>query len=234
MNCAKVISACQGGPRREREEELVADGEGNRSNAEAQPCYQEPLEKSREKLTTYRQDPKSQRVRQWEEERAKSVFIHGLQEREERTHTERQQEERKEIEKIITEIGEEMDEIVNFQRIGGYSKGRNRPIKLILRTETVRNRILQEKPRLKYSEEYKRVFLDRDRTQSERQQLRERTKKRKELGKETRMEPAEVSQSRTEQQGQAHTQLFSEPYNLSHHPNTHYNPYPQPPPNTEL
>nr|XP_053648553.1 uncharacterized protein LOC128699819 [Cherax quadricarinatus] len=34
------------------------------------------------------------------------------------------------------------------------------------------------------------------------------------------MEPVEVSQSRTEQQGQARTQLSSEPHNLSHHPNT--------------
>ncbi|XP_069941472.1 trichohyalin-like [Cherax quadricarinatus] len=137
---------------------------------------------------------------QWEEERARSVFVYGLQEAKGANFEEIKQEEKKMIEGIMKTIGEgNMTQVTNFQRIGWFASGRIRPVRVTFKEESVRIRILQEKARLRDKEGYQRVYLDRDRTQEERTTLKERVQRRKE-----EREAMKMSRTQTQEEGQTH------------------------------
>ncbi|KAK8728543.1 hypothetical protein OTU49_009006, partial [Cherax quadricarinatus] len=139
---------------------------------------------------------------QWEVERERSVFVYGLDEAKGETYDERKQEEKKAIEDIMKVIGEgNMTQVANFRRIGWFTKKRNRPLKVIFKAESTRTMILQEKARLRGKQEFRSVYLDRDRTQDERKTMKERVQKRKEKWEEMKKE-SRITQDQME--GQAH------------------------------
>lgn len=117
-------------------------------------------------------------------EKKRSVIVFGLKEKVLTSKFERGKEELKLAREIIGEVGEEnMDsegEIEEVYRMGKYDEGRDRPMKIKLRSQAAATSILDRTWKLAQTEKYKKVWIREDLNEEERARRNELIKDAKE------------------------------------------------------
>ncbi len=103
-------------------------------------------------------------------------MVFGLKEECTPQWTEREKKEKRCVEKLVETLQEEKEltgEIEEIKRLGRYVKGGQRPMKIRFRSQVAAEETLSKSWKLAKVEEYKQVWIKRDRTREERDTINE-------------------------------------------------------------
>lgn len=131
-----------------------------------------------------------------QQRRRKNLIISGVPESVTRSAEDRKAEDKSRVKTILDELIE-CDEnlIVHVHRMGKIVDGRNRILRVVLRDEESKQRILKTARRLKTSEIFQDIFINPDLTLAQRQEkkhLRYELKRRKDLGEDVQIRNGHV------------------------------------------
>lgn len=124
-----------------------------------------------------------------EAEKKKSIIVHGIKEKNIPMKINRDKEETKKAKEILKQLNEEEDikfeeELDEVVRLGPYTEGKVRPMKMRLKSQIATEQILRRAHRLKQSEEHKDVYLKKYRNEEERKKLGEMHEEAKKMNEE--------------------------------------------------
>ena len=112
----------------------------------------------------------------------KCVVLFGLKEEKIVNRTEREKEERKSLDEIISMVTEDdqaVGAVEEYFRIGSFEENKDRPVRVKFATQAMAETVLNGAWRLSGSEKYKRVWINRDMDRQEREELKELVKEAK-------------------------------------------------------
>lgn len=131
-----------------------------------------------------------------QQRRRKNLIISGVPESVTRSAEDRKAEDKSRVKTILDELIECDDNlIVHVHRMGKIVDGRNRILRVVLRDEESKQRILKTARRLKTSEIFQDIFINPDLTLAQRQEkkhLRYELKRRKDLGEDVQIRNGHV------------------------------------------
>ena len=131
-----------------------------------------------------------------QQRRRKNLIISGVPESVTRSAEDRKSEDKSRVKTILDELIECDDNlIVHVHRMGKIVDGRNRILRVVLRDEESKQRILKTARRLKTSEIFQDIFINPDLTLAQRQEkkhLRYELKRRKDLGEDVQIRNGHV------------------------------------------
>ena len=108
-------------------------------------------------------------------DKKKCVILFGIREEIIPVRTEREQYEKNKIMRVLDVLEAEWvkDEVVEYTRLGKYSEGKDRPLKLKLNSQAAAEEMLHKSWKLKECTELKKVFIRRNMSEEEREKLKE-------------------------------------------------------------
>ena len=131
------------------------------------------------------------------EHRRDNLIIYGLSEKEEGTMKERRVHNQLLLRdtSILAEIGTSNEDIHDFYRVGRITADKRRPIKLKMKKRSAKHEILNKAKNLKFSTNFKKIFIRNDLTkaqQLEQSDLQKELKSRREAGQDAVIYNGEV------------------------------------------
>ena len=107
-------------------------------------------------------------------DRQRSVIVSGVKESRKETRDERQKDDMDKIVAVLNKIGvtNEGNNIAHMYRLGKFSETKARLIKVIFEREEIQKKAMSLARNLKECEEYKKVFIWRDRTKDEQDKIK--------------------------------------------------------------
>jgi len=111
-------------------------------------------------------------------DKKKCIILFGIKEEKISDKAERSRYEENKIRNVLDKLGEDVSEWLNhemieFNRLGKYEDGKDRPIKLKMNTQAAADLMLFRSWKLHGHEELRRVFIRRNMSEEEREKLKE-------------------------------------------------------------
>ena len=152
-------------------------------NEEVQKSFKEIMKKQEEENKVISQSEMVKALKENEyvvrdiAEKKKCVIITGLREETNRNWQDRRDKENNRIKYLLNKISEENEglytEIEESVRLGAYEEGKNRPLKLKLKSQVAAEALLRRAWKLKDHDDTKLIYIRRNMTQEERAKMKE-------------------------------------------------------------